>query len=274
MQFSIIKSIGPVKLTMSNKSGSTVIYNYFTEFGVSETVITFDMTPGAVDVQLLCHQINREMALALGQTPFSGILALCGDRAFDAMINHASVQAGYTRWNESEFFRQNFLGPEWQGLGASGFSFGGINWVNYRGTIGDVNFIADGVARFVPLGTTMFMDAVAPADFMEAANTRGQRIYVKQEALKWNKGIQFHGQSNILSVPTRPKALIKGNFTNIPSIVPASMGPDGFIVQMVKEGDKMVEKVVGERVRHTAKPGDKIVISPPKNKGSEEEDND
>jgi hypothetical protein len=252
--------IGAIKGEVLDADATTVVYNFFTEFGTSETVVTFDMTPGAVDIQLLCHQINREMASALGSTPFSGILALCGDRAFDSMINHASVQAGYVRWNESEFFRQNFLGPEWQGLGASGFSFGGINWLNYRGTVGDVNFIDDAVARFVPMGTNMFVDAIGPADFMEAANTRGQRLYMKQEALRFNKGIEFHGQSNILSIPQRPKALIKGNFTNIQTIVPASLNDNGEIViqEFAENGEVKSERVIVSRQQHVAKPGDQV----------------
>lgn len=236
--------IGAIKGQVLDADGSTVIYNYFTEFdGITETDITFNMAEGAADLQLLCHQVIRSMNSALGMTPFSGVLAVVGDRAFDALINHASTQAGFLRWNDSEFFRTSKLGAMFSGGQANGFSFGGIDWFNYRGTIGDVQFIGDAVARFVPLGVPgLFKEVMAPADFMETVGTRGKKFYAKQEPLPFNRGIKFHSQSNVLYMPTRPQALIKGSFTNIPAIVPAG------------EGDP----IVVSSVQHLARPGDKV----------------
>lgn len=253
--------IGAIQGQVLDADASTVIYNYFTEFdSITETNVTFDMSVGNVDVQLLCHSINRSMSSALGMTGYSGILAVCGDRAFDALINHASVQAGFLRWSESEFFRTNFLGPDWQGLGINGFSFGGINWINYRGVISDVNFIPDAVARFIPLGVPgLFKEIVAPADTMQAANTRGQRFYAMQERLPFDKGIKFHTQSNILAIPNRPAACIKGTFTNIPSIVPAVSSTGEFVVG---------EGIVSTQIHHVAKPGDKYIQSEAEDEGT------
>ena len=82
---------------------------------------------------------------------------------------------------------------------------------------------------------------IAPADFVETANTRGQKFYAKQEPTKWNKGIEFHTQSNVLYLPTRPAALIKGTAANIPAVVPASTGP-----------------IVVSQVEHRVSPGTKV----------------
>ncbi len=234
--------IGAIKGQVLDADASTVIYNYFTEFdSITETNITFDFDPGVDNIQLLANQVIREMSTALGMTPFKSVLAICGDRVFDALLTHATVEAGFTRWNDSAFFRESKLGPMYN-ANMNGMSFGGIDWVNYRGKVGDTQFVADGIIRFIPLGVPgLFKEVIAPADFVETANTRGQKFYAKQEPTKWNKGIEFHTQSNVLYLPTRPAALIKGTAANIPAVVPASTGP-----------------IVVSQVEHRVSPGTKV----------------
>ena len=51
---------------------------------------------------------------------------------------------------------------------------------------------------------------IAPGDFIETVNTRGIKIYAKQERMKFDKGIELHTQSNVLYMCTRPAALVRG----------------------------------------------------------------
>ena len=211
--------IGAVHGIVLDADGATEVVNWFTEFGITETEITFDFSEAgtfddadpASDIKILAQRVKREMQDALGGSPFTGIHALCGDRFFDAIVTHATVRRAYDRWQEGSFFR-DLQSDE------GGFTFAGITWENYRGVIGDVDFVDDDTARFFPTGTrNVFMETMAPADFVETVNTRGQKLYAKQERMKWDKGIELHTQSNVLYVCTRPKCLIKGTATNLPS---------------------------------------------------------
>lgn len=237
--------IGAIQGQVLDADATTVIFNYFTEFGLSETNITFDMGAGNADMKLLAQQVTRTMSTNLGMTPFNRIVAICGDRFFDALINHATVASGYERWQGSLFFRTTQLGPSYN-ADMSGFEFGNITWVNYRGQVGDVTFIADDVCRFVPIGVPgLFLEVLAPADFMDTVNTRGKEFYASREFLPHNKGVELHTQSNILYIPTRPGALIKGTATNIPAIVPAMTG----------------EQAIVSQIAHSARPGDKVIVT-------------
>jgi hypothetical protein len=96
-----------------------------------------------------------------------------------------------------------------------GFSYGGIIFEEYRGTATDASgnarkFIADGEGHCFPQGTMdTFKTIYAPADFIETVNTIGIPLYAKQEARKFNQGIDLHMQSNPLPMCFRPGVLVK-----------------------------------------------------------------
>ena len=106
------------------------------------------------------------------------------------------------------------LGPEFPGVAFSGFPFNDVDFVNYRGKVGTVDFIDPLICRFIARGVNgLFIDQIAPANYEETVNTRGQRMYAKQERLDFDTGRKLQSQHNILSMCTRPKTLIKGTGT-------------------------------------------------------------
>lgn len=208
--------IGALNGIVLDADGSTPIYNWFTEFGVTETEVEFNFywtggldDPTVVhDMKLKCTEVKRAIQDALGAVPFTGIHCFAGDTWFDAFVTHPTVRRAFETWQSNSFARslQNDEG---------GFEFCGITFENYRGSIGNVDFFPDTTARFFPTGTRdVFIEAPAPADFIDTVNTRGQLEYAKQERMKWDKGIELHTQSNVLYMCQRPAALIKGTYLN------------------------------------------------------------
>lgn len=183
--------------------GSTEIYDFFTEFGITETSVNFALGTDTTDVKSKCTEVIRAIQDALGATPMSGVHAMCGDSFFDAFVSHPKVAASYERWREGEFLRSQQLNAP--------FVWGGIMWENYRGSVDGVNFIPDGRARFFPTGVPgLFLEHYGPADIVEAVNTMGKPVYAKQERMKWDKGVELHTQSNPLIMCSRPAALVEG----------------------------------------------------------------
>ncbi len=96
-----------------------------------------------------------------------------------------------------------------------GFTYGGLVFEEYvahcalaDGT--DTSFVADDEAYAFPVGTqNTFATYFAPADFLEAANTKGRSVYAKVEARKFNRGADLHTQSNPLPLCRRPAVLVK-----------------------------------------------------------------
>lgn len=202
--------VGALHGIVLDADGTTEVVDWFTEFGISQTVNyinfydagSYDQATPVISMKKKAQMIKRQIQDALGNTPFRGIRAFCGDAFFDDLVNHATVRKAYEQYQNNEFAR-TLQGDE------GGFEFGGIVWENYRGSIDGIDFFDDDEAIVFPEGADIFQEVIAPADFIETVNTRGQKIYAKQERMKYDKGVELHTQSNVLYMATRPAALIK-----------------------------------------------------------------
>jgi hypothetical protein len=192
---------GALSGVLYDGDGSSVLYNFFTEFGVTETSVTFTMAT-TNSVRTGCLAIQQAMDDALGAQTYTGIMAICNPVFFDAFVNSVDVKAAWDKWQDGQFLRQN---------ARTEFDYGGIKWVRYTGKLGATPFIASGNARFVPMGVPgLFRRFNGPATFIEAVNTIGKPMYAKQMNLPFDTGVVLHTQSNPLHICTQPAVLVKG----------------------------------------------------------------
>lgn len=197
---------GALRGIIYKADGSTVIYNLFTEFGITEDSTDFVLGTAGTNIKGKCLTVVGLIEDALGGLGYDHIHCFAGKTWFDAFVDHAKVVAAYDRFNDGEFLRVDQR---------HGFKFANITFEQYRGTISGVAFIPLTIARFFPVGVPgLFIDVMAPADFVETVNTPGQRFYAKQEATEMNRGIKIHTQSNVLSLCTIPQVLSKGTTSN------------------------------------------------------------
>lgn len=191
--------VGALKGKILDADGSE-LFDLATIFGISIDETDFVLGTSGTDVKGKCTTVIRKMDAALGATPYSAIHVICGDTFFDKLVAHPVVEAAYQRWMDGEFLRTNQL--------RTGFPFAGMFFENYRGNVGGTAWIEATYAYAFPVGVRgLFLHHSAPADFMETVNTRGMRLYAKQERMPFDKGVQLHTQSNPLIICTRPKAL-------------------------------------------------------------------
>lgn len=198
--------MGALHGLLLDSNGSTEIYNFFTQFGVSETTVNFALGTATTDVRDKCLDVLRAIEAALGDgAMYDHVHAFCGATWFSAFVGHPYVQDAYHRYRDSENNRND---PR------AGFQFGGITFEEYRGTVSGVGFINAAQARFFPVGApNLFKTYNAPADFMETVNTIGLPVYAKQELMPFGRGVTLHTQSNPLCLCNRPACLIKGTNT-------------------------------------------------------------
>jgi hypothetical protein len=192
--------IGAIKGQVLDADGSTVVYNLFTEFGVSQQTADIALATAATNVRNRCTAILRLIEAELGAEPVSGYRAFCGAAFFDAMVGHAKVE-GALQYQESRMLRTDLR---------AGFEFGGITWEEYRGSVGGVAFVATDEAYVVPEGTSIFATYFAPADFMETVNTVGLPVYAKVAVdERYQRYADVLSQSNPLALCLRPRAVVK-----------------------------------------------------------------
>ena len=181
--------------------GSTIL-NYFTEFGISQQVVYFDLGTAITNIAAKCQDVIDQIEDGLGQEVYSSIEVEV-DRAFyDALTAHKNVREVYLGWSaaEAKLGRSN----------TSGFEFGGLKFIVNRQKVGATPLVAASTGHAYPRGTQeVFLNGLAPADFNETVNTLALPYYAKQAGKQFDRGFDLHVQSNQLPIVAKPKALVK-----------------------------------------------------------------
>jgi len=198
--------LGAVKGIVIDADGTTVLYNLFTEFGVSQLAeFDFALDTATTDVRLKCMELRRLMSkeVKAGNIAF-GIHALCGDSFFDKLIAHDSTKTAWERWSDGQTLRQD--------LTFQTFFHAGIMFENYRGSDDGAVGVATTKAHFFPTGVPgLFENPFAPGDTIDTVNTVGLPRYAfpnidPRPNPRW---ASVEIQSNPLPFCTRPRTLIK-----------------------------------------------------------------
>ncbi len=200
--------MGAVKGIVFDGDTTTVLHNFYTEFGVSKQADQdWDMHTAATEQAPKCTAAIRLIEEALGGTPYDHIHCLMGDDVWDKFVVNTSVKAAYARWSGGQDGQPGgFLRSDMR----RGFPFAGIFFENYRGKIASTSFVAATEGRIFPVGAPQLFQTInAPADYMETVNTVGLPFYAKQERMAFDRGISINTQSNPLNICTRPRTLIR-----------------------------------------------------------------
>lgn len=207
--------LGAIQGIVVDADGSTVLYSLFDKFGITQSAeIDFDLdnaSPDSGALKKLCNQVIRSMARA-GKGAFTNqteIMAFCGDDFWDDFVSHTEVQGAYNNWMNAQSMSNDIqvFKP---------FRWGGITWVNYRGT-DDASTVTIGTdkVKFFPKNARGVMKfAYAPAEFLPFVNSKGlpryNMIITDKEREAWVKPEVY---SYPLPYCTRPEMLLRGKRT-------------------------------------------------------------
>lgn len=191
--------------------GATVIRNFYTEFGITPpTEIAFNWAAKTDVTGFIKQNVIRPMMRALGGrwTPGARILALCDDVFYDALLANSEVRTSYLNWQAAQDLRGAL------GKAFDSFSFGNVEWVNYRGTDDNSTVaLASGKCRFIPVGIPdVFQSVYSPGESFEVVNTLGQEVYSKivPDPSGYNEFVEIDVASYVLHMCCAPQALLQG----------------------------------------------------------------
>lgn len=201
--------------TVLDADGSTELYNWFTEFGITQdTEIDFDLdnaSPASGAVRKKCTQVVRQMmkaakgAWVMGRTR---VLALCGDNFWDDLTAHSEIRETYLNTLRAQELQE--------GLAYESFTYGGIQWVNYRGT-DDGSTVAVGTdkVKFIPTGAPGAFEMIfSPGESFEHLGRPGQEVYpmiIPDRERNMYADIEVY--SYFTALCTRPKMIQRGRRT-------------------------------------------------------------
>ena len=196
--------IGALKGLVVDADGSTPILDVYALFGMTQQTQFWNIATASTsaDPKDLCVKLKRMIRNKLGGRSFTRVRVMVSEGFFDKLVAHQNMKTAWELWQNGQFGRSD--------QSESDFEFAGVVFSIYEGGVGGQDFIADGIGYAYPEGVSgMFQTAFAPADYVETANSLGVPYYAKQEAMRFNKGIDIETQSNPICLNTLPEAVIK-----------------------------------------------------------------
>jgi len=154
----------------------------------------------ASPIRSLVFQMMTSIALELGGQTFTDLCAICGLDFFNAIAVAPEVRSTFVNTPAAAQLRTTLFGMS--------IPYAGCEFIPYMGGVGNMAFVPPDTAYFFPRGVPdLFVEAYAPADYMETVNTLALPRYAKQELMEFDKGVMVETQQNVLPICTRPKVL-------------------------------------------------------------------
>ena len=200
--------LGAIQGIVLDADGTTPLIDWFTEWAITQAAeIDFALGTSGTDVRGKCGQVKRQMMVASkgAWLPGTQIYGFASDGFFDALVSHDNVKQTYLNWTAAADLRQP--------LAYETFQFGGITFVNYRGTDdGSTVAIAADKCKFFPVGANgVFRVAQSPAETFDFVNTPGLDVYAMTIPDRdRNASVRIELYSYPLFICTRPEMLQRG----------------------------------------------------------------
>lgn len=190
----------------------TVNINYYTEFGVTRQTVPMGLASTTVDP---LQNVNGAIALIQDGLQsgniVDGFVALCSPSFFNALITNPFVVESYRYFsqNQGTSILNQRLGT---GMGLDAryrvFVYGGVTFIEVRGNVNGVPYVADGEAYMFPQSSDVFRTYFAPANRLDTVNTTAQEVYMYQYVDQKMGAIDLLSESNFLNAVLRPQAVI------------------------------------------------------------------
>ena len=192
--------LGAVKGKIVDADGTTVIYDLYSEFGITEPTTDFQFSSANTDLGLVITQTLRKMEDALRGGVASGCTVLCSPEFFDALVSHKSTKEAWMRYQDNSLAREK---------NNDRFSWKGMNFEVYNFRIGATPMIEPGHAHAYLTGVfNNFVRYNAPGNMMTEANKLARAFYIDVENLEHKRGVSIYTEGNPLPLCLRPQTLM------------------------------------------------------------------
>ncbi len=186
----------------------TVAMNYYTEFGVTKKEIDFALDDGTTDVMGKIEAAIAHIEDNATGTSFSGVVGIASPEFFQALISHAKVTNAY------QYYRDGNQQPLRDRLGLIGsqrvFDYGGVTFIEVRGSIGGTRLTTSGDCIFVPTGSDIFRTYFSPANRFDMVGSMGEQMYLFEKMGLDQDKYELMSETNFLNAIRKPAMLVRG----------------------------------------------------------------
>lgn len=192
--------VGALKGQVIDADGTTVLYDFFSEYGLEQQVLDFELDVASTDVRAKVDEATNLIDDELQGVIYSGLDIWCGRNFWAKFVSHKSVR---------ETYLNQPMAAQLQGSAGNMLDFGGATFRKYRGKANGADMIGANDCYIVPRGVPgLLLGRFGPPDWIGYTNTLGMPLYAMAEQKK--KAVEIEMQSNMIHLNTRPRAIVKG----------------------------------------------------------------
>lgn len=196
----MLGALGGKILDANNK----VLLDIYDAFGLKREKISWKLNDENQLVGALIDSTLTGLRKKLKGAAVTRWVAFCGDKFLEQLKYHKSLKEIYIRYQEGAAYRNGNAG-----VNPIAFEFNGIQFIQYNNDFGGSAAAIDSQQAFLfPIGTNLYSEFFAPADFNETVNTIALPYYAKRKQLDFDKGYQLHSQTNPLPMLHRPDLVV------------------------------------------------------------------
>ena len=184
----------------------TIAVNYYTDFGITRKEIDFVFGTTTTDMVAKIEEgvAHLQDSIQTGEV-INNIVVLCSPGFFSKLVSHAQTKEAFKFYQSTQEPLRNRLGS---GLYRR-FVFGGVEFIEYRGSYNGTPLITAGEAFMLPVGTDSFTSYFGPAFRFSHVNTLGEEAYVWTFRDPKDIEIQIQSESNFLNLVKRPQVVAR-----------------------------------------------------------------
>lgn len=185
----------------------TVVGNYYTDFGVTRKEVDLALGTTTSDVLGKAEEgLDHIQTNIQSGEVVSNVVVLCSPTFFAKLISHATIKEAFKYYSSTQEPLRNRLGS---GLYRR-FVFGGIEYIEYKGSYNGQALIPAGDAYMLPQGTSdVFLSYFSPSNKFSSIGTLGEQAYVYTFRSANDSEITIESESNHLHLVRRPQAVVR-----------------------------------------------------------------
>lgn len=191
----------------------TVVTNFYTEFGVGRTTKFMNLASTTDNPISKIEDVFAAVQDGIGNGQVvTAVVALCSPSFFNALISNPFVYESYQYFSQPQGPRllNGRLTAATAGLDARyrSFEYGGVTFIEVRGKVNNVSYVADGDAYVLPLGTDSFRTFFAPANRLSTVNKPALESYYFEHLNAKDDLIEIMTETNFVNAMLRPQTVI------------------------------------------------------------------
>lgn len=194
-----------------------VVADMFSEFGITQTVIDFELGTNTTNVDAKIAELKRTIAKAvLNGGAINGVEVMVDEAFYDQLINHPQIKNAYQYYlNSGKQVLRDDMSDYMQWGIMDHFEHRGVTFVSYDATFNLPNGTTEeafedksGIA--IAKGVRdLFRGYNGPSNKLSEANAPGQELFMRTFVDSRDEFVEFEMEAAPLFFCTRPKSLIK-----------------------------------------------------------------